>query len=49
MPEPRQSKRFSPSFITEKLIPILLVMLILVLLAVLIIIGLSLFGGTPSA
>ena len=49
MPEPRHSKRFSPSFITEKLIPILLVLLILVLLAVFIIIGLSLFWGAPSA
>ena len=49
MPEPRHSKRFSPSFVTEKLIPVLLVMLIVVLLAVFVIIGLSLMGGTPSA
>lgn len=49
MPEPRYSKRFSPSIITEKLVPILLIMLIVALLAVLIIVGLSLLGGTPSA
>jgi len=49
MPEPRYSKRFSPSSITKILVPIVLVMLIVLLLAVLIIVGLSLLGGTPSA
>ena len=50
MPETtRRSKRFSPSAITEKLVPILLAVLVFVLLAVLVIIGLSLLGGTPSA
>lgn len=49
MPKHRYSKRFSPSFITEKLVPILLVMLIVILLAVFVIIGLSLLGVAPSA
>jgi hypothetical protein len=48
MPEPRLSKRFSPSSITKKLVPVFLIMLVLILLAVLVIIVLSLFGATPS-
>ena len=49
MPEPRRSKRFTPSSITENLVPVLLAVLLLVLLAVLIIIGLSLLGVIPPA
>ena len=49
MPEPRRSKRFSPSSITEKLVPVFLVVLLLTLLAVFIIIGLSLMGVIASA
>ena len=43
------SKRFHPNVMTEKIVPILLVLLVLVLLAVFIIIGLSLAGVIPSA
>lgn len=43
-----RSKRFDPNLMTEKIVPILLVVLLLVLLAVFIIIGLSLVGGIPS-
>jgi len=49
MLEPRRSRRFIPSSITEKLVPVFLVVLLLTLLAVLIIIGLSLLGVTASA
>ena len=49
MPEPRRSKRFSPSSITENLVPVFLVVLLLVLLAVIVIIVLSLLGVIPSA
>ncbi|MBI5838942.1 MAG: hypothetical protein HZB19_02460 [Chloroflexi bacterium] len=49
MPETRRSKRFSPSGLTEKLVPVLLVILVLALLGVLVIVGLSLLGITPSA
>ena len=45
----RRSKRFDPNVITEKIVPILLVVLVLVLLAVLVVIGLSLVGAIPSA
>ncbi len=45
----RQSKRFSPSILTEKLIPVFLVILVLALLAVVIILALALFGIFPSA
>jgi len=43
-PRPRKSKRFVPSSITEKLVPVFLVVLLLILLAVLIIISLSSLG-----
>ena len=49
MPKYRVSKRFSPSSIIETLVPFFLVVLLLTLLVVFIIIGLSLFGVTPSA
>lgn len=45
----RRSRRFDPNVITEKIVPILLVVLVLVLLAVLVVIGLSLVGAIPSA
>jgi hypothetical protein len=45
----RPSKRFSPSVLTEKLIPVCLVILGLALLAVVIILALALFGIFPSA
>ena len=41
MPE-RRSKRFTPSAISEKIVPILLVILVLILLSVLLIVVLSL-------
>ncbi len=44
----RQSKRFSPSVLTEKLIPVFLVILVLALLAVVIILALALVGVFPS-
>jgi hypothetical protein len=49
MSESRKSKRFSPSTLTEKLIPVLLVVLVLILLSVLIILTLALLGILPSA
>jgi hypothetical protein len=44
-----RSKRFTPNMITERIVPILLVLLILILLAVFVIIGLSLAGAIPAA
>lgn len=44
-----RSTRFSPSVLTEKLVPVVLAILVLVLIGSLVIIGLSLFGVTPSA
>lgn len=49
MPGSRQSKRFSPSILTEKLIPVLLVILVLALLAVIVILVLSFAGIFPSS
>jgi hypothetical protein len=46
---PKRSTRFSPSALTEKLVPIVLAILALLLLGSLVIIGLSLLGVTPSA
>jgi hypothetical protein len=48
MSEPRQSKRVSPSGWTEKIIPVVLVILVLTLLAVVIILALALLGIFPS-
>jgi len=42
MATPRASKRFSPTYLTEKIIPVLLIMLVLTLLTVLIIVCFSL-------
>jgi hypothetical protein len=39
-----RSKRFNPNLITEKIVPILLVLLVIILLAVFVVIGLSLAG-----
>jgi hypothetical protein len=44
-----RSKRFHPNLLTEKIVPILLVLLLLVLFAVFIVIGLSLTGVIPPA
>ena len=44
-----QTKRFSPNTLTEKIVPIFLIVLALVLLSVFVIIGLSLTGIFPSA
>jgi hypothetical protein len=44
-----RSKRFSPTLVTEKLVPILLVILILILISVFVIIGLSLAGVIQPA
>jgi hypothetical protein len=48
MSGPRQSKRFSPSTLTEKVIPVFLVLLVLALIAVIVIIALALLGIFPS-
>jgi hypothetical protein len=48
MPGSRQSKRFSPSVLTEKIIPVFLVILVLALLAIVIILALVLLGIFPS-
>ena len=42
-----KTKRFTPNMVTEKIVPILLVLLVLILIAVFIIIGLSLAGPFP--
>ena len=44
-----RSKRFTPNMITEKIVPVLQVVLVLILLSVLIVIGLSLAGVFPAA
>jgi hypothetical protein len=45
----RQSKRFNPNTLTEKIVPILLVLLLIALVAVFVIIGLSLAGVISPA
>ncbi|MEW5830051.1 MAG: hypothetical protein AB1846_14245 [Chloroflexota bacterium] len=49
MSAPRGSKRFTPSFWTEKLVPAALALLVLVLLATVVITGMALLGLTPGA
>lgn len=49
MSESRRSKRFRPSSVTEKFVPILLILLLLALLAVIVIVVLALLGVIPSA
>jgi len=44
-----RSKRFKPNVVTEKIVPILLVILLLILLGVFVVIGLSLVGVFPAA
>jgi hypothetical protein len=45
----KPSKQFTPSVWTEKLVPVLLILLVLALLATLVITGLALLGATPGA
>lgn len=49
MATPPRSKRFNPTLVTEKIVPILLVILLLILLGVFVVIGLSLAGVFPPA
>jgi len=49
MPAIHHSKRFNPDTLTEKIVPLLLVLLLVALWAVFVIIGLSLAGVIPSA
>jgi hypothetical protein len=44
-----RSKRFNPTVVTEKFVPIVLVILILILISVFVVIGLSLAGVTQPA
>jgi len=44
-----RSKRFNPTVVTEKLVPILFVILILILISVFVVIGLSLAGVIQPA
>ena len=45
---PRNSQRFKPSTLTEKLVPILLVVIVIGLLAVIAVIALAVLGLTPG-
>lgn len=45
----KRSKRFIPNTVTEKIVPILLVILVVALVSVFVVIGLSLMGVIPSA
>jgi hypothetical protein len=49
MATPSRSKRFKPNLVTEKIVPVLLVLLLVILLAVFVVIGLSLAGVFPAA
>jgi hypothetical protein len=49
MPGTTRSKRFKPNLVTEKIVPVLLVLLLVILLAVFVVIGLSLAGVFPAA
>lgn len=49
MSAPHHSRRFNPNTLTEKIVPVLLVILAVILLTVFVIIGLSLAGIIPSA
>ncbi len=44
-----KSKKFTPNMVTERIVPILLVLLLLILLGVFVVIGLSLAGVFPAA
>ena len=45
----KNSQRFKPSTITEKLVPVLLMLILLGLLAVLVIVAMAMLGFTPGA
>ena len=45
----KPSQRFIPTVITEKLVPVMLVVILLGLLAVFLVTALALFGFTPGA
>jgi hypothetical protein len=47
--EQPRSKKFSPSFITERLVPVFLILLLLILLTVFVLIGLSALAVIPVA
>jgi hypothetical protein len=49
MGETSRSKRFKPTLVTEKIVPILLVILLVFLVTVFVVIGLSLAGVFPAA
>lgn len=44
----KNSQRYKPSTLTEKLVPVLLVLIALGLLAVLVVVGLAVLGLTPG-
>ncbi len=43
-----RSKRFKPTLVTEKIVPVVLVLLLVILLGVFVVIGLSLAGIFPA-
>lgn len=49
MKNSRPTKRFESSFLTDKIVPVLLGLLVFILLAVIVILILSLLGLTPGA
>jgi hypothetical protein len=49
MKNPRTSKRFESTFITEKVVPVLLGLLVFILAAVIVILALSLLGVIHGA
>jgi hypothetical protein len=46
--KPKKTQRFKPSTLTEKLVPVLFVLIALGLLAVLVVVGLAVLGVTPG-
>jgi hypothetical protein len=48
MADASRSKRFKPTLVTEKIVPVVLVLLLVILLAVFVVIGLSLTGVFPA-
>lgn len=46
---PRRSRRFNPTTLTERLVPVVLGILVVALLVTLLVITLSVFGLTPGA
>lgn len=45
----KKSQRFKPSNLTEKLVPVLFILILLGLLAVIVVVGLAMVGLTPGA